>query len=46
MTADWNRPYLTMDADYVANQLDIFADLFEKGVIYRAFMPVYWYFVV
>ena len=42
VTADWNQPYLTMDPGYVANQLEIFATLFEKGYVYRSFKPIYW----
>lgn len=43
VTADWKRPYLTMNADYVANQLNIFADINDRGLVYRAFKPVFWY---
>jgi isoleucyl-tRNA synthetase len=42
VTADWSKPYLTMDSKYVANQLDIFSTLYEKGYVYRSFKPIYW----
>ena len=40
--ADWSRPYLTMEKDFVKSQLKLFYDLKEKGLIYQRFMPVYW----
>lgn len=40
--ADWNRPYLTMDADYEAEEIREFARAFKNGVIYRGEKPVYW----
>lgn len=42
VSAKWNNFYSTMNTDYVANQLKIFADLYEKGFIYRDYKPVYW----
>ncbi|EYC11023.1 hypothetical protein Y032_0053g2435 [Ancylostoma ceylanicum] len=42
VSADWSKPYLTMDLMYVSEQLRLFARMVEKGVIYRAFKPVYW----
>uniref|UniRef100_A0A914HJE3 Aminoacyl-tRNA synthetase class Ia domain-containing protein n=1 Tax=Globodera rostochiensis TaxID=31243 RepID=A0A914HJE3_GLORO len=35
---DFARPYLTIQAAYVARQLE----LFDKGLVRRAFQPVYW----
>lgn len=42
VTADWESPYITKSAKYVAAQLDIFGRLVEKGLVYRSFKPVYW----
>ncbi|KAI6229023.1 Isoleucyl-tRNA synthetase [Aphelenchoides fujianensis] len=42
VTADWSRPYRTMDPAYIADELRSFADLVQSGVIYRSFKPVYW----
>ncbi|ETN82904.1 isoleucine--tRNA ligase domain protein [Necator americanus] len=42
VSADWWKPYLTMDSIYVSEQLRLFAKMIEKGVIFRAFKPVYW----
>ncbi len=40
--ADYDDPYLTMTPDYEQAVLDVFADLVEQGVVYRALKPVHW----
>jgi isoleucyl-tRNA synthetase len=39
---DWDDPYLTLDRNYEANELRLFADLVEQGFVYRGKKPVYW----
>jgi isoleucyl-tRNA synthetase len=39
---DWDRPYLTLDKEYEAEELRLFADVVEKGFVYRGKKPVYW----
>jgi len=39
---DWDHPYKTMDPQYEAAQLDVFYQMYKKGLIYRGYMPVYW----
>ncbi|MGD0539295.1 MAG: isoleucine--tRNA ligase [Verrucomicrobiota bacterium] len=39
---DWAHPYLTLDKEYEAAELRLFADLVEKGFVYRGKKPVYW----
>jgi isoleucyl-tRNA synthetase len=39
---DWDHPYLTMTPEMAARELDVFADLVEKGFIYRGLRPVSW----
>ena len=39
---DWEHPYLTLDKSYEAAELRLFADLVEKGFVYRGKKPVYW----
>jgi isoleucyl-tRNA synthetase len=39
---DWERPYLTLDREYEADELRLFADIVEKGFVYRGKKPVYW----
>ncbi len=40
--ADWDKPYLTMDASYEAEQVREFARSFSKGLVYLGTKPVYW----
>ena len=39
---DWEHPYLTLDREYEADELRMFADIVEKGFVYRGKKPVYW----
>jgi isoleucyl-tRNA synthetase len=39
---DWENPYLTLDKAYEADELRLFADIVEKGFVYRGKKPVYW----
>lgn len=40
--ADWQNPYLTMSADYEAEEIREFARAYKNGVIYLGEKPVYW----
>ncbi len=40
--ADWEHPYVTLDNDYEASELEIFAYLVEEGYVYRERLPVHW----
>ena len=39
---DWDKPYLTLDKEYEADELRLFADIVEQGFVYRGKKPVYW----
>jgi isoleucyl-tRNA synthetase len=39
---DWESPYLTLNKEYEADELRLFADIVEKGFVYRGKKPVYW----
>ncbi len=39
---DWENPYMTLHPEYEAAQLGAFADLVEKGLVYKGQKPVYW----
>ena len=39
---DWDHPYLTLDKEYEADELRLFADIVEQGFVYRGKKPVYW----
>jgi isoleucyl-tRNA synthetase len=39
---DWDNPYLTLNKEYEADELRLFADIVGKGFVYRGKKPVYW----
>ncbi len=39
---DWDHPYVTLEKSYEADELRLFADIVEKGFVYRGKKPVYW----
>ncbi|KAJ4286097.1 isoleucine-tRNA ligase [Kalmusia sp. IMI 367209] len=39
---DWDNAYKTMEKGFEIRQLEVFKTMFEKGLIYRQFKPVYW----
>ncbi|MCD7839696.1 MAG: isoleucine--tRNA ligase, partial [Erysipelotrichaceae bacterium] len=40
--ADYDHPYLTLDKEFEANQIDVFAKMALDGLIYKGLKPVYW----
>ncbi|QHO34002.1 hypothetical protein HN873_028614 [Arachis hypogaea] len=40
--ADWSNPYLTLDPEYEAAQIEVFGEMVLKGYIYRGRKPVHW----
>ncbi len=40
--AEWENPYITLQKRYEASQLDVFASMVEKGLIFKGLKPVYW----
>ncbi len=39
---EWENPYLTMNPEYERSVYEIFADVVEKGMVYRENKPVMW----
>ncbi|RVX21955.1 Isoleucine--tRNA ligase, chloroplastic/mitochondrial [Vitis vinifera] len=39
---DWNNPYLTLDPEYEASQIEVFGQMALQGYIYRGRKPVHW----
>ncbi len=39
---DWEHPYITLDPEFEARQIGVFADMYQKGYIYKGLKPVYW----
>ena len=41
-SVDWDRVTFTMDPDYYTSVMDVFVDLYEKGLIYRGARMINW----
>ncbi|MEM8604433.1 MAG: isoleucine--tRNA ligase, partial [Cyanobacteria bacterium P01_H01_bin.121] len=39
---DWDQPYMTMQPEYEAAQIDVFGQMALKGYIYRGLKAVHW----
>ena len=39
---DWDKPYLTMDPKFEAEEVKVFGEMYRKGYIYKGKKPVYW----
>ena len=42
LLVDWDNHYRTMNPDYVKVQLRTFYEIYEKGLLFHGYMPVYW----
>ncbi len=42
VSGDWESPYLTLNPEYEAATLDLFARLVEGGYVYRSLRPIHW----
>mmetsp|Transcript_30583 Transcript_30583/g.116965 ORF Transcript_30583/g.116965 Transcript_30583/m.116965 type:complete len:292 (+) Transcript_30583:514-1389(+) len=40
--ASWDTPYLTLNPEYEAAQIEVFGKMFLEGYIYRGKKPVHW----
>lgn len=39
---DWENPYLTLNPEYEAKQLEVFGELYENGYVFKGLKPIYW----
>ncbi len=39
---EWENPYMTMAPHYEGSQLEVFATMVEKGLIFKGLKPVFW----
>ena len=39
---EWDHPYITLTHEFEAEQIKVFAEMADKGYIYRGLKPVYW----
>ena len=42
LTADWDRPYLTMNKEFEGREIKVFGEMYKRGYIYKGLKPVYW----
>lgn len=42
LIGDWENPYITMDKEFEAAQIKVFAEMARKGLIFKGLKPVYW----
>lgn len=40
--ADWAHPYITLQNEMEARQIEVFAEMAKKGLIFKGLKPVYW----
>lgn len=40
--AEWDNPYITMAKEFEAKQIEVFAKMAKRGLIYKGLKPVYW----
>ncbi len=39
---EWDNPYITLKPKYEAEQIKVFADMVEKGLIFKGLKPIFW----
>lgn len=39
---DWDNPYLTMNPEFEAIEVEVFGEMYKRGYIYKGLKPVYW----
>jgi isoleucyl-tRNA synthetase len=39
---DWDHPYITLNPEYEAKQIQVFGEMAQKGYIYKGLKSVYW----
>ncbi|AIO19145.1 Isoleucine--tRNA ligase [Candidatus Izimaplasma bacterium HR1] len=39
---EWDNPYITLQPKYEASQIRVFADMVEKGLIFKGKKPIFW----
>ncbi len=39
---NWKKPYITIDGPFEALQIKLFANMYDKGYVYKGLKPVYW----
>ena len=42
VTGDWENPYLTLNPEYVATIVRVFAEMYQTGAVTKGLKPIYW----
>ena len=42
VTGTWDKPYLTLQPEFEAEQIRVFGKMAENGYIYKGLKPIYW----
>ncbi|MDO4912152.1 MAG: isoleucine--tRNA ligase [Lactobacillus sp.] len=42
VSADWAHPYITLQPEFEAEEVRLFGEMYDKGLIYKGLKPVYW----
>ncbi|MEG6585972.1 isoleucine--tRNA ligase [Dendrosporobacter sp. 1207_IL3150] len=42
VNGDWDNPYITLNPQYEAKQIEVFGEMAKKGHIYKGLKTVYW----
>ncbi len=42
VVGEWEKPYLTLQPEFEAKQIEVFGKMAENGYIYKGLKPVYW----
>jgi isoleucyl-tRNA synthetase len=39
---EWDRPYLTLNPEFEAKQLEVFGELYDRGYVFKGLKPIHW----
>ena len=39
---EWEKPYLTLNPEFEAKQLEIFGELYDRGYVFKGLKPIHW----
>ncbi len=42
VVGDWDHPYITLQPEFEAKQIEVFGEMAKTGCIYKGLKPVYW----
>ena len=39
---EWDKPYLTLNPEFEAKQLEVFGELYDRGYVFKGLKPIRW----